>query len=230
MVTPIAQIWKLRPRQVRVGTLDPVPHPRGLPCNVTCGGEGHQRAQMPKMPTWPWPPHLLRDTNTHRHPQSTQVSQSFHPKHHTHTHTPTIAQHSFIPPTRIKGLQGSRPCAGCQSCGEQDRLAHSDRCPTPTTHIAAHTHTAQCAHGLAQTPTQVKQMSPHTRSLEHNRRSFTHLTASHPALTPPPSGTDSRLPTHLRATSKEESHHTQCVCGGVTELVTASRPQLQGTG
>lgn len=30
MVTPIAQMWKLRPRKVRVGTLGPVPHPRSL--------------------------------------------------------------------------------------------------------------------------------------------------------------------------------------------------------
>lgn len=37
MVTPIAQMWKLRRRQVRVGTLGPVLHPQGLLFSVTCG-------------------------------------------------------------------------------------------------------------------------------------------------------------------------------------------------
>lgn len=36
-VSPIAQMWKLRRRQVRVGTLGPVLHPPGLLFSVTCG-------------------------------------------------------------------------------------------------------------------------------------------------------------------------------------------------
>lgn len=52
---------------------------------------------------------------------------------------------------------------------------HLDRCPPPTTHITeyscrhtSHMHTAQCAHSLSQTPTQIKQLPP-----QHSHRDTT---------------------------------------------------------
>lgn len=93
------------------------------------------------MSTWPW---LPPPSQGHHHPywylQSTQLSHSlYHYPLPVHTHT--MDQHSSIPPTRTKCLLGSRHSAECQPCGEQDRPSHSDRCPTPTTHITAHSHT-----------------------------------------------------------------------------------------
>ena len=184
---------------------------------------------MPKVPTQPWPPHSHRDTDTHRHPsQSTQLSQSFHPNHlpqhthtHTHTHTYPIEQHSSIPPTRMKDLLGSKQCTGCQPCDEQDGLAHSDRCPTPTTHnctLTQHGVNTACHRHPRRAN---KSPAPNTHSHWDTTGGLSHT--SWPYIQPhstPIRDRDSKLPIHLRVTSKKNSPHTQWG-GGVTELVTA---------
>lgn len=65
MVNPIAQMWKLRPRKVRVGTLGPVPHPRSLLCSVTCGVRVTRDLRRPR---GHGPSPFQRHNHTHRHP------------------------------------------------------------------------------------------------------------------------------------------------------------------
>lgn len=134
-------------------------------------------------------PLTLRDTIIHT--STSRVNNSATGSIPTLSPTSTMAQHSSIPPTWTKCLLDSRRCAGCQPCGEQDRPSHSDKCPPLTTHRTAHshTHTAQCAHGLSQTPTQIKQL-PHTHTVTGlYRRSSTHLR-------PPYTAPQERLPHH----------------------------------
>lgn len=186
---------------------------------------------MPEVPTQPWPPHSHRDIGTHRHPsQNTQLSQSFHPNHppqHTHTHTYPIEQYSFIPPTRMKGLLDSRQCTGCQPCDEQDGLAHSDRCPTPTTHNCTLTqhgvHTACHRHPRRSN----KSPAPNTHSHWDTTGGPSHTSWPHIQPYSTPIRDRLKATNTLKSHIKKKSPHT--VGGGVTELVTASRPQLQGT-
>ena len=112
MVTPIAQMWKLRRRQMRAGTLGPVLHPRGLFFSVTCG---RGLLEVPDIYLAIDPSLSQRHNHLHWHPQSTQLSHSLHPNpppkpwpsiHPSHRHGPS------------KHLPHSRHCAGGQPCGE----------------------------------------------------------------------------------------------------------------
>lgn len=155
---------------MRAGTLGPVLHPRGLLFSVTCGVRvargprclsGHSFFTLPETQSTTVVP--------------TEYTTQPQPPSHPHPHTHTMAQHSSISPTWTKCLLNSRHCTECQPCGEHDRPTHLDRCPPPTTHITeyscrhtSHMHTAQCAHSLSQTPTQIKQLPP-----QHSHRDTT---------------------------------------------------------
>ena len=225
MVTPIAQMRKLRPRQAGVGTLGPVPHPRHLLCNVTRGvrvipeipdAQGAYPAMAPSLSQ------RYRHTSAPLPEYTTQPelpSQPPSPTHthtHTHTHTYPIEQHSSIPPTRMKDLLGSKQCTGCQSCDEQDGLAHSDRCPTPTTHnctLTQHGVNTACHRHPRRSN---KSPAPNTHSHWDTTGGPSHT--SWPYIQPhstPIRDRDSKLPIHLRVTSKKNSPHTQW--GGVSQ-------------
>jgi len=139
-----------------------------------------------------------------------------HTHTHTHTHTYPIEQHSSIPPTRMKDLLGSKQCTGCQSCDEQDGLAHSDRCPTPTTHnctLTQHGVNTACHRHPRRSN---KSPAPNTHSHWDTTGGPSHT--SWPYIQPhstPIRDRDSKLPIHLRVTSKKNSPHTQW--GGVSQ-------------
>ena len=120
---------------------------------------------------------------------------------HTHTHTHPIEQHSFIPPTRMKDLLGSKQCTGCQPCDEQDGLAHSDRCPTPTTHnctLTQHGVNTACNRHPRRSN---KSPAPNTHSHWDTTGGPSHT--SWPYIQPhstPIRDRDSKLPIHLKVT------------------------------
>lgn len=189
MVTPIAQMWKLRPRQVRVGTLSPVLNPRGLLCSVTCGvrvRRGHRCSRD-------YGPLTLPETATHTgiprvHNSATASIPTPPPTH-------TMAQYSFISSIQTKCLLGSRHCAGCHPYGEQDRPPHFRQVPnTHHTHNCTFTHTQHSVHTACHRyPHRSNNSPPHTHShrdtqeVLHTPQSSIHSPTG--ALTPPPSGT-----------------------------------------
>lgn len=86
-VTPIAQMWKLRRRQVRAGTLGPVLHPQGLLFSVTCGV---RVARGPRCLPGHIPSLSQRHSHSHWYPQNTQLSHSFQPNPAPHDHGPAF--------------------------------------------------------------------------------------------------------------------------------------------
>lgn len=172
MVTPIAQMWKLRPRQVRVSTLGQVLHPQGLLCSATCG----VRVTRGPRCAWLWFLHPPRDNHPHCRPQSIQLSHRLcPPAKPLPPHTHTMAQYSSISAIWTKCLLGSRHFAGCHPSGEQDKPAVSDRCPTPTTHINAYSNTR---HSMHRHPHRSNNSPPHTHTVVRTQQEVLHTPQS----------------------------------------------------
>ena len=181
-------------------------------------GKGHQISQMR---TWPRPltlpetqPHVLASLGYTTQPQPPW------PTPHT--------RHGVCPSHE----QGSGACRvlGTWLVVNKTGLLIQTGAQHPLAHNGTLTHTAQCAHGLSQTPTQIKQ-SPlpptHTQTQGHKRRPFTHFAAPHAAphkRSPPPPIVRDILAAHFGATSERVTTHS-----GGHRPGTASRPQLPGT-